>query len=338
MPSKIITNGRLEYLEATIDVTYPDIGKVTYRGSQPIMVSNQWTPPAKVYTDCLTFTGKESDFTLNATNKTWDGTLEWSTDHSTWTTLSGTEAIQSAGKKLYLRGKSNTTFYANYKSVKWVLSKKADCDSNIQTLLDWENPPTSIPTNSCYKDMFRNCVNLTRAPELPATILAKECYKQMFWGCTSLTTAPKLPATTLADECYYFMFYGCTNLTTAPELPATTLADWCYTMMFSGCTNLTSAPELPATTLADRCYGDMFKNCTNLTSAPELPATTLKKQCYENMFAYCSKLKVNVTSGNKIFTCPSIIPNDFAVNNMFDSTGGEFIGTPVVGTTYYWTE
>lgn len=48
MPSKIITNGRLEYLEATIDVTYPDIGKVTYRGSRPLIVSNQWTPPVKM--------------------------------------------------------------------------------------------------------------------------------------------------------------------------------------------------------------------------------------------------------------------------------------------------
>lgn len=61
MPSKIITNGRLEYLEATIDVTYPDIGEVTYRGSRPIIVSNQWTPPVKMPAkgDIITMDGKD---------------------------------------------------------------------------------------------------------------------------------------------------------------------------------------------------------------------------------------------------------------------------------------
>ena len=69
----------------------------------------------QVYNDCLTFTGKSSEFTLKATYKTWDGTLEWSADHNTWTTLTGTEAMQSVDKKLYLRGKGNTTFYNNEK-------------------------------------------------------------------------------------------------------------------------------------------------------------------------------------------------------------------------------
>ena len=195
MPSKIITNGCLEYLEATIDVTYPDIGEVTYRGSRPIIVSNQWMPPAKPCTDCLTFTGKESEFTLKATNKTWNGTLEWSTDQIKWTTLVGTEAMQSVDKKLYLRGKDNTRFYdiTKYKSLKWTLSEKADCTGNIQTLLDWENPPTVISTNYCYQYMFIDCKNLTSAPELPATTLASSCYNHMFYGCTSLTSAPELP-------------------------------------------------------------------------------------------------------------------------------------------------
>lgn len=40
----IVTNGRLEYEMSAIDVTYPDIGKVTYRGSYPLIVSNQWRP------------------------------------------------------------------------------------------------------------------------------------------------------------------------------------------------------------------------------------------------------------------------------------------------------
>lgn len=219
------------------------------------------TKPAAAYTDCLTFTGESSEFTLKATNKEWDGTLQWSTDHNTWTTLTGTEAMQSAGKKLYLRGKGNTKFYGapNRKGVRWQLSAKAGCSGNIQTLLDYENPPTSISADSCYRSMFYNCTNLTSAPELPAT--------------------------TLTEYCYYSMFSSCTNLTTTPELPATTLTSFCYAFMFDG----------------------------------------------------CSKLKVNASSGNKIFTCPSTIPTN-AVNNMFSSTGGTFTGTPTAGNTYYWTE
>ena len=361
-----------------------------YKDSEKSTAVN-FTKAPQVYTDCLTFTGKTSEFTLKATDKKWDGTLEWSTDHNTWTTLTGTEAMQSVNKKLYLRGKGNTKFYNNsYPSggIQWVLSEKVDCMGNIQTLLDWENPPTIITTNYCYGRMFYNCTNLTSAPKLPATTLASNCYYYMFKGCTNLTTAPelpattlkkacyqgmfndctnltnapKLPATTLAYECYNNMFYNCTNLTSAPKLPATTLADRCYMSMFSSCTNLTTAPELPATTLESSCYenmfynctnltrtpellattlesacyAQMFYNCTNLTNAPKLPATTLASNCYYNMFKGCSKLKVNITSGTKIFTCPSTIPS-YAVNNMFSGTGGTFTGTPTAGNTYYWT-
>ena len=85
------------------------------------------TPPTPAYTDCLTFTGEDSEFTLKATNKSWDGTLQWSTDHTNWTTLAGTEAMQSVGKKLYLRGKGNTSFgKGNSEGVLWQLSAKAE--------------------------------------------------------------------------------------------------------------------------------------------------------------------------------------------------------------------
>lgn len=261
-----------------------------------------------VYTDCLTFTGETSEFTLKATYKEWNGTLQWSTDHNTWTTLVGTEAMQSVDKKLYLRGKGNTDFYSS-DGVRWVLSEKAACIGNIQTLLDWENPPTSVGTL---------------------------CYYRMFCNCTNLTAAPELPATTLAENCYEGMFLNCKNLAEAPELPATTMDYSCYAYMFSGCSSLTTAPVLPATTLAEACYSSMFSSCTNLTSVPVLPATDLARDCYFQMFRYCTKLKVNDNSGNKIFTCPSSIPSG-AVDFMFSNTGGTFTGTPTARTTYYYT-
>ena len=199
------------------------------------------------YTDCITFTGETSDFTLKATYKEWDGTVEYSTDHNTWTVWNGSE-ISSVSGKLYLRGRGNTKF-STRKGARLSLSARAACSGNIQTLLEYSNPPMGISTSYCYKYMFYGCTSLTKAPELPATTLASDCYIYMFMNCTNLTQAPELPATTLASDCYAYMFYGCTSLTKAPELPATTLANYCYACMFRGCTNLkisaTQSTEYP---------------------------------------------------------------------------------------------
>ena len=194
-----------------------------------------YTKTTPTLTDSILFAGETSDFTLKATNKSWNGTVEYSTDKNTWNTWEGSE-ISSANKKLYLRGKNNTTFYTS-KGVRFVLSAKAGCYGNINTLLDYENPPTTL-ASSCYREMFYSCTLLTTAPELPATKLANYCYREMFYNCTSLTTPPQLPATTMATSCYQLMFYNCTSLTSAPELPATTLADYCYNNMFKGCTKI----------------------------------------------------------------------------------------------------
>lgn len=205
-----------------------------YRDSEP-SAGVTVTKAAPVYTDCIVFTGESSDFTLRAKYKEWDGTVEYSTDRTTWTTWDGT-AISSHNKKLYLRGSGNTRFYTS-NGARFVLSAKAGCSGNLNTLLEYSNPPTTLSTNNSYMSMFNGCTNLTTAPALPATTLAVGCYGMMFWGCTSLTTAPALPATTLAINCYYYMFRGCTSLTTAPNLPATTLADSCYSSMFEGCSS-----------------------------------------------------------------------------------------------------
>ena len=259
-----------------------------YRDSEPsAAVSVEKVTPA-VYTDCITFTGETSDFTLKARYKEWDGTVEYSTDHNTWTIWNGT-SVSSVDKKLYLRGSGNTKFYTS-EGAQLSLSARAACSGNIQTLLEYSNPPTSISAAYCYHDMFYNCTNLTAAPVLPATTLATYCYYNMFNNCTNLTTAPALPATTLTDKCYISMFKNCTNLTTAPALPATTLTAYCYNAMFYGCTNLTTAPALPATTLATTCYSNMFNNCTSLTQAHALPATTLTTDCYFQMFYECTSL------------------------------------------------
>ena len=246
----------------------------------------------------LTFSSPSS-FTLKVsdTTKHWDGTLEYSTDTSTWSTWDGTtlsSATSGTDNVLYMRGTGNTKITGNNLNYKWVL-KGTDiaCIGNIENLLDYatvESGANPTMASECYRGMFSGCNALTQAPTLPATTLVANCYFGMFSNCIGLTQAPALPATTLAIGCYQSMFQGCNKLTQSPTLPATTLAKHCYNSMFSSCTKLTQAPALPATTLADRCYYRMFYRCTKLTQAPALPATTLADYCYYSMFSSCTGL------------------------------------------------
>jgi len=305
----------------------------------------------------LTFTGTAS-FTLETSNgKRWNGTIEYSTDKTTWNTWDGSSstAISSGtGNVLYLRGKNNThisaTSYSNYSSFVFTTTGTIACTGDIRTLLDYEDPenttmdsycysgmfvdctsltvapalPATTLASYCYNNMFQGCTSLTVAPVLPATTLAKNCYREMFEGCTSLTVAPALPATTLVESCYYDMFYGCTSLTVAPALPATTLTDYCYQYMFNGCTSLTTIPALPATTLATFCYAYMFQNCTSLTVAPALPATTLANSCYYNMFNGCKSLIV-------IPVLPATTLADYCYMRMFNGCTNIKLSTTQTG-------
>ena len=298
----------------------------------------------------LTFKSPNS-FTLavNDATKNWDGTLEYSTDASAWSTWDGTTTLSSANNDgeyvLYLRGTGNTVITGSTRDYKWVLTgTDVSCIGNIENLLDYatvESGAHPTMTNHCYSYMFYGCTSLAQAPALPATTLAIGCYQNMFGGCTSLAQAPALPATTLANFCYQSMFSGCTSLTQAPALPATTLAIGCYQSMFSGCTSLTQAPALPATTLAIGCYQYMFGGCTSLTQAPALPATTLADYCYNGMFYGCSKIKLSSTQTGE-YTQEYRIPSSGtgktatdALTDMFTDTGGTFTGTPEINTTYY---
>ena len=270
-------------------------------------------------TPYLTFKSPNS-FTLAVGDATkhWNGTLEYSTNASTWSTWDGTTTLSSAtkgsGNVLYLRGTGNTVITGNDLNYRWVLTgSNIKCIGNIENLLDYAtvtagNHPTMA--SYCYSFMFRDCASLTQAPALPATTLAESCYSFMFRGCTALTQAPALPATTLADYCYRSIFYGCTSLTQAPALPATALANQCYQSIFQGCTSLTQAPALPATTLANQCYRNMFQGCSSLTQAPALPATTLADNCYFYMFSDCTSL-------TKAPTLPATTLANGCYENMF---------------------
>ena len=181
----------------------------------------------------------------------------------------------------------------------------------------------------CYANMFSGCTSLTSAPALPAIIMEDHCYENMFSGCTSLTSAPTLPASTLANYCYSGMFSGCTSLTSAPVLSNPILSDGCYANMFSRCTSLTSAPILLAIDLFPYCYDSMFKGCINIERAPELPATQLVEKCYNEMFNGCSSL-------NYINAQFVTIPNSLYTNNWVKNVANQ--GTFVQNDYAEWNE
>ena len=288
-----------------------------------------WLAKTETAVTYLTFSSPSS-FTLAVGDATkhWDGTLEYSTNTSTWSTWDGTTTLSSAtngsDNVLYLRGTGNTKigYYDEVDTeeyIPWTINgTDVRCDGNIETLLDYAT---------------------VEAGEHPT--MAEYCFGGLFMGCTALITPPELPATTLADYCYEEMFKGCTSLTQAPALPATTLAYQCYNRIFQGCTSLTQVPTLPATTLAESCYSSMFKGCTALTQIPALPATALKLWCYDSMFLGCTGLKLSDTQTGEYtqeYRIPSFGTGTTAgdtLTNMFTNTSGTFRRTPSINTTYY---
>ena len=221
--------------------------------------------------------------------------MQYSLNGGTKTAVSGDITVEAGDKVAFYGNGTSITVYDGT-----VIQGSGDgftCKvyGNIMSLVDENNyeTATTLPNvDYVFYELFSGNTALTDASQLllPATTLASRCYYSMFRNCVNLTAAPELPATELTNYCYGYMFNGCTSLTAAPELPATTLADYCYSYMFNGCSGLTAAPALPATTLAPVCYRQMFQGCTGLTAAPVLPAETLVSSCYNQMFKGCSNL------------------------------------------------
>ena len=240
-------------------------------------------------------------FIMSAKDRYKISGLEYSVNNGTWEKVVTGEAVTFGGSKgtLRLRGKDNlggtSGKYTGYSQISFGNTDvNVACTGDIRTLLDYTNYENVATGSARFSQLFKNCTQLTSAPDLPAKTLANDCYSYMFNGCSKLETGPKeLPATTLANDCYSHMFWGCSKLETGPkELPATTLAESCYMGMFRDCTNLKNVPdELPAKTMSPKCYLNMFMGCTSLEGGPKLPATTLAENCYKSMFEGCTKLK-----------------------------------------------
>ena len=237
-------------------------------------------------TDCypyVTFTATgEQIFKMKTAGSYTIAGLQYSVNEGEWKKVVANEDVPFGGDKgnLRLRGTNNpngtstgfneSTNNLDYSYIQFGTNAEVACTGDIRTLLDYKTYKTVDTSNARFCFLFRNCVALTSAPDLPATTLAEFCYYSMFYDCSSLKVAPALPATTLAARCYENMFICCSNLQEAPELPATNLTNSCYYSMFERCSSLKKAPALPAQTLESVCYTSMFNGCTNLSSVTML--------------------------------------------------------------------
>ena len=238
-------------------------------------------------------------FTMTVKNSYKISGLQYSVNFDDWKdVVPGGEGVLFGGGNgdLRLRGKNNlggtSKQYGGYSQISFGNTVDVACTGDIRTLLDYTNYENVATGSARFRYLFKDCTQLTSAPDLPATELADNCYSYMFYGCTNLKTVPTLPAIEMVKRGYESMFQGCTSLEKVQNLPAEKLADFCYAFMFQGCTSLKKVPDaLPAMTMASSCYRGMFNNCTSLTAAPALPAKELATDCYFQMFLGCKGLK-----------------------------------------------
>ena len=208
-----------------------------------------------------------------------DGGVTWTTTQYTGSGMTITTPTVTAGNTVIWKGNGETLNNSQFSS-----TGRFEASGSVMSLLNEDNSRNNEfypSTTNIFKQLFKNCTGLVKAPELPARTLVEGCYWDMFSGCTNLTEPPVLPARTLAKNCYAGMFQNCSSLTTAPELPVTILADNCYDWMFKHCTSLTKAPDLPAPTLTDYCYRHMFWGCTSLSYIKMMATNISASGCLE---------------------------------------------------------
>jgi len=188
-------------------------------------------------------------------------TMEYSYDGKVWSSMTTAVEFGTTGKEtVYVRGKNTSGINAAFKFSD--ATAMVDVEGNAMTLLDWETPPTKMPSRG-FKNLFIGAAALRNVSSefLPATILDTQCYYCMFNGCTNLKTPPELPAKTVGTSCYEGMFMDCTSLIKAPYLPAKILrgVNYCYRYMFRGCSNLNEihcdAENIVVTVLANWVEG-----------------------------------------------------------------------------------
>lgn len=198
---------------------------------------------------------------------------------------------------------------------------KIEGSGDITSLLNGIGGDVAITKNSQFVFLFRNCTNLTTAPNLPSTTLASDCYRNMFDGCTNLTTAPELPATNLAEGCYYYMFCNCSNINyvkIGAESPSPlNMTDWLYNTASTGTLEITnnimqvtenSSSSLPTGWSLERT-----------SSTPDPDPTPSEPTTLDNV-KVCGQ-SIDLSSGTAVVTIPEFSTFTIDAHGLVDANG-----------------
>lgn len=273
--------------------------------------------------------------------KGWDGILQYSTDHSVWNEWNG--EVINAGKngvlyKIFLKGTNCTTITNNLVSNRFVfVGNGIKCIGNFEYLLS----TSAIMKSYAFAYLFDGCGNVDFDIILPYTTYTPSCFQFAFRRCTSMRKAPDLLASSIPSGCCNEMFLGCTSLVNPPIIAAQSVDIKGCLKMFSDCSNLTSVPVLNVTSVAQESLSSMFYGCRSLTALPALYSLSLGTSSYVSMFSGCSGIKISTTQSDEYqyeyripYTGTGTVGTN-SLNNMFLGTGGTFVGTPTINTTYY---
>lgn len=156
--------------------------------------------------------------------KTWNGTIEYTTDesgNSGWTEWDAVSPINATNGILYLRGTSNTiiTGSTGYGQGFAFEGGPIYGRGRLAFLLDYQKaiswssePPKS---SNCFYTLFKGCENLITAPEVPGRLDVPDwCFASCFEGCVNLETIQGeiyINSNQAYAACYR-MYYGCAKI------------------------------------------------------------------------------------------------------------------------------
>ena len=263
---------------------------------------------------CIAFVG-DDEFSVTKEN-CGNGTLEYSTDKTNWTSFSSSttvHAVYSNSLKqyvVYYRGKSNTQLSGQSEAGGFALESSSSNLSyvkvigDINCLLDYSvvaigNTPQY--DNYCFYCLFRDCYLITECEfTLPERTVPHYAYAYMFQGCDRLTKPPVIGAKTVGEYGMYSMFYGCTSLHSMDQdsFDIYSVNSYGLASMFYD-SGLETAPAFTTSQLMlqESACEEMYSNCHSLiTGVPEMHLYVIGNMCCYCMYNSCESL----TTGTKL--------------------------------------
>ena len=212
MADKIVDYYRGQYLQYTIDVNYPDIGKKTYTGYRPIIVSNQYNMNIEMPNkgDIITMDGKDYrvlkiDKTVAEVLAMYDtSTLKFDTNSSVNNTYEGKNIDTYC---------NNTYYNALSTSMKSAIVDKTFTQDS------WKYDSSSVPTQEHYTGKYSShgsgTYYLILVNAAKGASITRHCYclsVQDVLDYLDVTTSMAASDTTLTDMNVWMMFWNVNKL------------------------------------------------------------------------------------------------------------------------------